>query len=121
MKPKVLQYGRLMPVLEKQLADTFDMHRLVDEADPKAFLAAHGSEFVGLATGGFNLLVDYVKSLAWGAAILLAIVLLIMIIAAVPSTRWNSPARPCSVPRRRIGRKRPRRERHYWVPSSRSG
>ncbi len=53
MKPKVLQYGRLMPVLEKQLADTFDLRRLVDEADPKAFLAAHGSEFVGLATGGF--------------------------------------------------------------------
>ena len=53
MKPKVLQYGRLMPVLEKQLADTFDLRRLVDQADPKAFLTAHGSEFVGLATGGF--------------------------------------------------------------------
>ena len=53
MKPKVLQYGRLMPVLEKQLADTFDLRRLVDEAEPKAFLAAHGAEFVGLATGGF--------------------------------------------------------------------
>ena len=53
MKPKVLQYGRLMPSLEKQLDQTFAMHRLADEADPRAFLAAHGPEFVGLATGGF--------------------------------------------------------------------
>ena len=53
MKPRVLQYGRLMPVLEKQLAETFDLHRLVDQADAKAFLAARGAEFRGLATGGF--------------------------------------------------------------------
>ncbi|MFZ2650019.1 MAG: 2-hydroxyacid dehydrogenase [Burkholderiaceae bacterium] len=53
MRPKVLQYGRLMPALEKQLAEAFDVHRLADEADPKAFLAARGAEFVGLATGGF--------------------------------------------------------------------
>jgi hydroxypyruvate reductase len=53
MKPKVLQYGRLMPVLERQLAETFDLQRLVDQADPKAFLAARGAEFAGVATGGF--------------------------------------------------------------------
>ena len=53
MKPKILQYGRLMALLEKQLVGAFDLHRLVDEADPKAFLAARGHEFVGLATGGF--------------------------------------------------------------------
>jgi hydroxypyruvate reductase len=53
MKPRVLQYGRLMPTLEKQLAEAFDLHRLVDEADPKAFLAQHGGEFTGLATQGF--------------------------------------------------------------------
>lgn len=50
---------------------------------PIQALALFEEKFIGLATGGFNLLVDYVKSLAWGAAILLAIVLLIMIIAAV--------------------------------------
>ncbi len=53
MKPKVLQYGRLMPALERQLTEAFDLHRLADEADPKAFLAARGGDFVGLATGGF--------------------------------------------------------------------
>jgi lactate dehydrogenase-like 2-hydroxyacid dehydrogenase len=53
MKHKVLQYGRLMPSLEKQLADAFDWQRLADQSDPKAFLAAHGREFVGLATAGF--------------------------------------------------------------------
>ena len=53
MKQRVLQYGRLMPSLEKQLAEAFDVHRLVDEADPKAFLAQRGGEFVGLATQGF--------------------------------------------------------------------
>ena len=53
MKDRVLQYGRLMPSLEKQLAETFDWHRLVDEADPKAFVAERGREFVGLATAGF--------------------------------------------------------------------
>jgi lactate dehydrogenase-like 2-hydroxyacid dehydrogenase len=53
MKPCVLQYGRLMPTLEKQLAEAFDLHRLVDEADPRAFLARRGAEFSGLATQGF--------------------------------------------------------------------
>ena len=53
MKSKVLQYGRLMAPLEKQLVEAFELHRLVDQADPKAFLAARGPEFAGLATGGF--------------------------------------------------------------------
>jgi len=53
MKPRVLQYGRLMPSLEKQLADAFDLHRLVDEPDPPTFLAQRGAEFAGLATQGF--------------------------------------------------------------------
>jgi lactate dehydrogenase-like 2-hydroxyacid dehydrogenase len=52
-KPRVLQYGRLMPSLERQLAEAFDWHRLVDEADPQAFVAAHGARFDGLATAGF--------------------------------------------------------------------
>ena len=53
MKSKVLQYGRLMAPLEKQLVEAFELHRLVDQPDPKAFLAARGPEFAGLATGGF--------------------------------------------------------------------
>jgi len=53
MKHKVLQYGRLMPALEKQLAEAFDWVRLVDQADPKAWLREHGREVVGLATAGF--------------------------------------------------------------------
>jgi lactate dehydrogenase-like 2-hydroxyacid dehydrogenase len=53
MKPRVLQYGRLMPGLEKQLAEAFDLHRLVDEPDPKAWLQQRGAEFTGLATAGF--------------------------------------------------------------------
>ena len=53
MKPKVLQYGRLMPSLEKQLAAAFDWHRLVDQPDAKAFIAERGREFTGLATAGF--------------------------------------------------------------------
>ena len=50
MKPPVLQHGRLMASLERALAERFDLHGLWQEADPKAFLAAHGHRFVGLAT-----------------------------------------------------------------------
>ena len=53
MKPRVLQYGRLMPSLEKQLAEAFDLQRLVDQSDPKAWLQRRGAEFAGLATAGF--------------------------------------------------------------------
>jgi len=50
MKPRVLQHGRLMTGLEVALAEHFDLHPLWKEADPKAFLAAHGGEFTALAT-----------------------------------------------------------------------
>ncbi len=50
MKARVLQHGRLMASLESELAERFDLHPLWKEADRKAFLAAHGHEFVGLAT-----------------------------------------------------------------------
>jgi hydroxypyruvate reductase len=53
MKPRVLQYGRLMPSLEKQLAEAFDHVRLIDQPDAKAFLAAQGGGFAGIATAGF--------------------------------------------------------------------
>ncbi len=50
MKARVLQHGRLMASLESELAERFDLHPLWKEADRTAFLAAHGHEFVGLAT-----------------------------------------------------------------------
>ncbi len=49
-KPKLLQALKLLPALEARLAVDYDMHRLVDEADPAAFLAAHGGDFMGLVT-----------------------------------------------------------------------
>jgi lactate dehydrogenase-like 2-hydroxyacid dehydrogenase len=50
MKPRILQNGRLLATLEAALAEKFDLHALWQEADPQAFLAAHGGRFVGLAT-----------------------------------------------------------------------
>ncbi len=50
MKPKILQIGRLMPSLESALAKEFDVHLLAGEEEPKAFLAARGADFVGVAT-----------------------------------------------------------------------
>ena len=47
---KILQHGRLTPYAEEQLAATYDLHPLYAEADPKAFLQAHGATFEGLAT-----------------------------------------------------------------------
>ncbi len=49
-KPRILQNLKLLPALEKRLAETFDVHRLHEEADRRAFLAAHGAGFVGLVT-----------------------------------------------------------------------
>ena len=50
MPHRLLQMGPLLPALEARLAATYDIHLLHKEADPKAFLAAHGREFVGVAT-----------------------------------------------------------------------
>lgn len=47
---RLLQHGRLMPYLEQALAERYDLHPLYREADPAAFLARHGQEFVALAT-----------------------------------------------------------------------
>lgn len=47
---RILQQGRLLPYLEQALAQRYDLHPLYNEADPAAFLRAHGAEFVGLAT-----------------------------------------------------------------------
>ncbi len=50
MKPRVLQKGAYQPALEKALAEQFDVHQLWKETDQAAYLSAHGSEFVALAT-----------------------------------------------------------------------
>ena len=50
LKTRVLQHGRLLPALEARLAETYDVHGLWNEADPKAFLAARGGEFTALVT-----------------------------------------------------------------------
>ena len=50
MKPRVLQHGPLMGRLEAALAEHFDLQPLWKQADRQAFMAAHGGEFVGLAT-----------------------------------------------------------------------
>ena len=50
MPQRLLQIGPLLPALETRLAATYDVHPLHKEADPKAFLAAHGRDFVGVAT-----------------------------------------------------------------------
>ena len=50
MRHRLLQTGPLAPDLETQLAQQYDIHPLWKEADPKAFLATHGKDFVGLVT-----------------------------------------------------------------------
>jgi len=50
LKHRILQAGRLLPSLEARLAAEFDTHLLASEADPQAYLAAHGSEFEGFVT-----------------------------------------------------------------------
>ncbi len=49
-RARVLQKGRLLPAMEKVLAEEFAAHRLADEADPEAFLKQHGAEFTALVT-----------------------------------------------------------------------
>ena len=48
--PRLLIVGRQMPQLETALEAQYDVHRLADEADPQAFLKAHGAEFVALVS-----------------------------------------------------------------------
>lgn len=50
MKHKILQHGRLPPVLESKLTELYDVHGLWSEAKPDEFLAIFGHEFVGLVT-----------------------------------------------------------------------
>jgi lactate dehydrogenase-like 2-hydroxyacid dehydrogenase len=66
-KPRILQKGRLLPQLESALADNYDVHVLDPDADNSAWLAAHGHEFVGLASsaryGAERALIDALPNL----------------------------------------------------------
>ena len=48
--PRVLQNGRLMPWLEQQLRERYQLTRLADQPDPDRFLHECGSQFEALAT-----------------------------------------------------------------------
>jgi len=50
MKPRLLQHASIPPLLDTALHSRYDVHPLWQEADPKAFLAAHGAEFTGYVT-----------------------------------------------------------------------
>ena len=50
MKNKILQHADMPPLLSTGLFDRYDVHPLWKEADPAAFLAAHGGEFTGYVT-----------------------------------------------------------------------
>lgn len=47
---QLLNNGRLPPFLMARLTAEYRLHDLMQEADPEAFLAAHGHEFTGLVT-----------------------------------------------------------------------
>ncbi|MDP1999848.1 MAG: 2-hydroxyacid dehydrogenase [Rhodoferax sp.] len=47
---QLLNNGRLPPFLMARLTAEYRLHDLMQETDPKAFLAAHGYEFTGLVT-----------------------------------------------------------------------
>ena len=49
-RPRVLQNSQTLGTIQAQLDERYDIHPLWQEADPDAFLAARGAEFVGLAT-----------------------------------------------------------------------
>lgn len=50
-RPRVLQYGKLpLPALDTELAQTYDVDILSEQADPDRFLAEHGKEFEYVVT-----------------------------------------------------------------------
>ncbi|MEO5669116.1 MAG: 2-hydroxyacid dehydrogenase [Ramlibacter sp.] len=50
MKHRLLNAGRIPPALEARLGQAYDLTALAAQADPAAYLAAHGAEFTALAT-----------------------------------------------------------------------
>ena len=49
-RPRVLQNSQTLGAIQARLDERYDIHRLWQEPDADAFLAARGKEFVGLAT-----------------------------------------------------------------------
>jgi hydroxypyruvate reductase len=49
-RPRVLQNSPNLGAIQSTLEERYDVHKLWQEKDPDAFLAARGAEFVGLAT-----------------------------------------------------------------------
>lgn len=52
MKPDLLQLSPASPSLDAALAERFTVHRLFDQADPDAYVAAHGDKVRAVVTGG---------------------------------------------------------------------
>lgn len=50
MTIRLINVGRLPPALEARLAQSYALTNLADQADPAAYLAAHGGEFEALVT-----------------------------------------------------------------------
>ncbi|MDB5779606.1 MAG: D-isomer specific 2-hydroxyacid dehydrogenase, NAD-binding protein [Polaromonas sp.] len=50
MKQKLLQHAEIPPLHATGLHTRYDVHPLWKEADPQAFLAGHGHEFIGYVT-----------------------------------------------------------------------
>src|SRR4030095_5525747 len=67
MKHPVILNGQVPPALEARLAQAYDLTRLRDEADPRAFLARQGGRYTGLVTtaryGADRALIDALPSL----------------------------------------------------------
>ena len=63
-QPRILQIGKLLPATEQALAAQYDVHLLHSEADPKAFLAREGAQFIGVATSaGIGIDADTIAAL----------------------------------------------------------
>ena len=53
MKPHILQLNPiLVPSINARLDERYTMHRLFEQVDPDAYLAAHGASMRGVITGG---------------------------------------------------------------------
>lgn len=51
-RPALLMTGRMMPMIERQLDEVFEMHRLSKPADLEAVLTRHGEVIEAICTGG---------------------------------------------------------------------
>src|SRR5688572_27804106 len=51
-RPALLMTGRMMPMIERQLDEVFEVHRLSKPADLEAVLTRHGEVIEAICTGG---------------------------------------------------------------------